>query len=161
MSPWTNKGKNTGYLVAPSKVTLVFKLSAFNDIPMLDTTSGAQILRGADQAGHKMEVDMQSHPHQIVSINLVAFIKQFLDVWFCNFEKPRAAWACSDVRAFFWAVLLAEPEGPPTLSAAGGVVGVRGRRCCPPAAVPATAPTCGGDGSWGRGGAAALDVAAL
>ena len=30
---------------------------------------------------------MQSHPHQIVRINLVAFIKRFLDVWFCNFEK--------------------------------------------------------------------------
>ena len=30
---------------------------------------------------------MQSHPHQIVSINLVAFIKRFLDVWFCNFEE--------------------------------------------------------------------------
>ena len=26
MSPWTNKGKNTWYLVAPSKVTLVFEL---------------------------------------------------------------------------------------------------------------------------------------
>ena len=53
MSPRTNKGKNTGYLVAPSKVTLVFELSTFEDIPVLDTTSGAQILRGADQAGHK------------------------------------------------------------------------------------------------------------
>ena len=31
--------------------------------------------------------DMQSHPHQIVSIDLVAFVKQFLDVWFCNFEE--------------------------------------------------------------------------
>ena len=89
MIPWTNKGKNTGYLVAPSKVTLVFELSTFDDIPVLDTTSGAQLLRGADQAGHKMEVDMQSHPHQIVSINLVAFIKRFLDVWFCNFEKHK------------------------------------------------------------------------
>ena len=84
VSLWTNKGKKTWYLVAPSKVTLVFELSTFDDIPVLDTTSGAQILRGADQAGHKMEVDMQSHPHQIFCINLVAFIKRFLDVWFCN-----------------------------------------------------------------------------
>ena len=56
-----------------------------------------------------------------------------------------AAWACSDVRAFFWAVLLAEPGGPPALFAAGGVVGVedgavarkarcRGPRLRPPAA---------------------------
>ena len=82
MSQWTNKGKNTGYLVALSKVTLVFELSTFDDIAVLDTTSGAQILRGADQAGHKLEVDMRSHPHQIVIINLVAFIKRFLDV--CN-----------------------------------------------------------------------------
>ena len=89
MSPWTNKGKNTGYLVAPSKVTMVFELSTFDDSPLLDTTSGAQILRGADQAGHKMEEDMQSHPHQVVSINLVAFIKLFLDVWFCNFEEHK------------------------------------------------------------------------
>ena len=89
MSPWTNKGKNTWYLVAPSKVTSVFELSTFDNIPVLDTTSGAQLLRGADQAGHKMEVDMQSHPHQIVSINLVAFIKRFLDVWFYNFEKHK------------------------------------------------------------------------
>ena len=44
---------------------------------MLDITGGTRILRGADQAGHKMEVDLQSHPHQIVSINLVVFIKQF------------------------------------------------------------------------------------
>ena len=27
MNPRTNKGKNTGYLVAPSKVKLVFELS--------------------------------------------------------------------------------------------------------------------------------------
>ena len=45
MSPWTNKGKNTGYLVAPSKATLVFELSTFDDIPVLDTVSCAQILR--------------------------------------------------------------------------------------------------------------------
>ena len=61
-------------------VTVVFKLSTFNYIPVLDTTSCAQIHKGADQAGHKMEVDTQSHPHQIVSTNLVAFIKWFLDV---------------------------------------------------------------------------------
>ena len=78
MSPWTNKGKNTGYLVAPSKVTLVFELSTFDDFAVLDTTSCAQIFRGADQAGHNLEVDMQSHPHQIVINNLVAFIKRFL-----------------------------------------------------------------------------------
>ena len=53
VSLWTNKGKKTWYLVAPSKVTLVFELSTFDDIPVLDTTSGAQILRGADQAGIK------------------------------------------------------------------------------------------------------------
>ena len=32
---------------------------------------------------------MQSPPHQIVSINLVAFIKRFLGVWFCNFEEHK------------------------------------------------------------------------
>ena len=38
------------------------------------------------------------------------------------------------VRAVFGAVMLAEPEGPPALSAAGGV-GDRGRRCGPSASV--------------------------
>ena len=54
--------------------------------------------------------------------------------------SPSCAW--SDVRAVFGAVLLAEPEGPPALSAAGGVwvVGGRWRRCGPLAAAPATAP---------------------
>ena len=52
-------------------------IRTFEDFPVLDTTGCAKILRGADQAGHKMVVNMQSHPHQIVSINLVAFIKQF------------------------------------------------------------------------------------
>ena len=32
---------------------------------------------------------MQSHPHQIVSINLVAFVKQFLDVQFSNFKENK------------------------------------------------------------------------
>ena len=54
---------------------------------MLETDGCAWILRGADQAGHKMEVDMQSHPHQIVSINLVAFIKRFLELRFGHFEE--------------------------------------------------------------------------
>ena len=67
------------------------------------------------------------------------------------------------MRAVFWAVLLAEPEGPPALSAAGGVLGVadgaaarrplrRRQRPYPPAAAP--------DNSWERGGAAAADLAA-
>ena len=50
------------------------------------------------------------------------------------------------------------------LSAAGGVVGGRGRRCSPPAAAQATAlapaPASGGDDSWGLGGTAAPDAAA-
>ena len=60
---------------------------------MLDTTGCARILRGADQAGHKMGVDMQSHPHQIVTIYLVAFIKpeQFSDVWFGIFEEDKCS----------------------------------------------------------------------
>ena len=58
---------------------------------MLDTTGGDRILRGADHAHHKMEVDMQSHPHQTVSIYLVAFIKRFLDVWFGNFKEDDSA----------------------------------------------------------------------
>ena len=78
MSAWTSKGQNNWSLITPSKVTL-------EDFPVLDTTGCARILRGADQAGHEMEVDMQSHSHQIVSINLVAFIKRFLDVRFGNF----------------------------------------------------------------------------
>ena len=32
---------------------------------------------------------MQSHPQQIVSINLVAFIKRFLDFRFRNFEEDK------------------------------------------------------------------------
>ena len=64
---------------------------------MLDTTGGARILRGADQAGHcpghKMEVDVQSHRNQIVSINLVAFIKRFLGVLFGN--ASRRLWKTS------------------------------------------------------------------
>ena len=62
-----------------------------------------------------------------------------------------------------WAVLLVEPEGPPALSKAGGVSGGgRGQRYGPLAAAQATttAPACGGDNSWERRGAAALDVAA-
>ena len=62
MSPWTNKENKTVYLVVPSKVTL----------PVFDSTGDAEILRRANQAGHKMEADMHSHPHQIVSINLDA-----------------------------------------------------------------------------------------
>ena len=46
------------------------------------------------------------------------------------------------------AVLLAEPEGLPALSAAGWVVGGRGRRCYPPAEGQTTAPVPA------RGGAA-------
>ena len=34
---------------------------------------------------------MQSHQHQIVIINLVAFIKLFLDVWISNFEALKKA----------------------------------------------------------------------
>ena len=56
---------------------------------MLDTTGCARILRGADQAGHIMEVDMQRHPHQIVSINFVAFIKLSLDVQLGNFQENK------------------------------------------------------------------------
>ena len=33
-----------------------------------------------------MQTPLQSHPHWIVSTNLVAFIKQFLHVWLGNFE---------------------------------------------------------------------------
>ena len=44
---------------------------------------------GADLEGHKMEVNMQSHPHQIVSMNLVASIKRVLDVQFRNFEEDK------------------------------------------------------------------------
>ena len=32
---------------------------------------------------------MQSHPHQIVSMNLVASIKRVLDVQFRNFEEDK------------------------------------------------------------------------
>ena len=49
---------------------------------VLETTKGALILRGPDQAGSKMEVEMQSHPIRLslFRINLVAFIKLFLDI---------------------------------------------------------------------------------
>ena len=72
-----------------------------------------------------------------------------------------AAWACSDVRSEFGAIFLAEPDGPPALSTASGVVGGHGRRRGPPAAVQATspAPARGGDDS-SRGGTAASDGAA-
>ena len=88
MSDGMNKRQNNGFLVAPSKITLEFEsfLRIFQCL-----TGCAWIFRGADQAGHKMEVDMQSHPHQIVSINLVAFIKRFLDVRFRNLSKTNAS----------------------------------------------------------------------
>ena len=34
-------------------------------LPVFDSTGDAEILRRANQAGHKMEADMHSHPHQI------------------------------------------------------------------------------------------------
>ena len=33
-----------------------FAIRTFEDFPVLDTTGGARIFRGADQAGHKMEM---------------------------------------------------------------------------------------------------------
>ena len=36
-----------------------------------------------------MEVNMQTHPHQIVGFKIVAFIKRILDVLFCNFEENK------------------------------------------------------------------------
>ena len=36
-----------------------------------------------------MEVDMRRHPHQIVSINFVAFIKLSLDVQLGNFQENK------------------------------------------------------------------------
>ena len=92
MSSWKNKEENTGCVLdALSKVTLEFELSRI--FPCL-TPLTVLVLRGADQAGHKMEADMQSHPHhdQIVSINLIAFIKLLsllLDILFGNFEEDK------------------------------------------------------------------------
>ena len=39
------------------------------------------ILRGADQAGHYMEVNIQHHHHQIVNIKFVTFIMRILDYY--------------------------------------------------------------------------------
>ena len=80
MSPWTNKEKNTVYLVEPSKVKLEFELSRIF----------LCLIWGADQAGPKIGVDMQSHPHhdQIVSLKLVVYIKRTLDVRFAVVRVP-------------------------------------------------------------------------
>ena len=68
-------------------------------------------------------------------------------------SKPPMCSACasSDVRTASKAVLLAEHKGPPTLSAAGGVVGSRGRQICPPTAAQAIAPAPASDDDdcWG------------
>ena len=62
VSPWMNKEKNTGYLAASSKVTLVFELSRI--FPCLtvqvDTTSYAQILRGAESLQTKQAIKWRS-----------------------------------------------------------------------------------------------------
>ena len=68
-SQWMNKGKKfkkqqvfngaqPGHLGIPT----------FADFAVLDTIGCARILRGAEQLGHKMEIEMQSYPHQIISI---------------------------------------------------------------------------------------------
>ena len=43
---------------------------------MLDTTVGARILRGADQASHKMEADMQSLKTFLTIARVVALFPQ-------------------------------------------------------------------------------------
>ena len=85
--PMDEQGKNTGYLLLSRAQHGRVEIRTLEEFFVLDTTGGARILRGADQAGHKIEVDMQSHPHQIVSFNLVAFIRRFLDFRFGNFEE--------------------------------------------------------------------------
>ena len=64
----------------PSKVKLEFELSRIF----------LCLIWGADQAGPKIGVDMQSHPHhdQIVSLKLVVYIKRTLDVRFAVVRVP-------------------------------------------------------------------------
>ena len=85
VSPWRNKAENTWYLVAQSKVTSVFELSRiFQCLTPLAVLRFSEVQTNLTKQAIKW-TNMPSHPHQIVSINLVAFIKQFSDVWFFNF----------------------------------------------------------------------------
>ena len=71
-----------------------------------------------------------------------------------------AAWACSDVGAAFGAVLLAEPEGPPALSAAGGVMGGSRTALWPAGRCTGDSPGAGAPQLWRQLLTAAPDAAA-
>ena len=85
MRAWTNKGQNNGSLVAPSKGHV--GVQTFEDFPVLDraTTASARILRGADQEAINWRLTCR-----VIHINLVAFIKWFLDVRFVILEEDES-----------------------------------------------------------------------
>ena len=86
MRAWTNKGQNienNGSLVAPSKGHV--GVQTFEDFPVLDTTASARILRGADPEAINWRLTCR-----VIHINLVAFIKWFLDVRFVILEEDES-----------------------------------------------------------------------